>query len=194
MRSRRVIQIRRTRGWLALCAAIALIPWTVYLGFTLPQSYSAQHWQLTWVGFDILLLGFMIATAVLGFVQHHLLTLFAFTTGVLLVCDAWFDVLTAKRGDFAVSVLTAVLGELPIAAVLIFGTLRIARLQGSPLGRARWLSRVRRRASGAQGTPGGPPGACGCGNRMNAQQRRSGEMSFLETAVMEFLRAPPRCA
>lgn len=138
MRSRRVIQIRRTREWLALCASIALIPWTVYLGFTLPQSYSAQHWQLTWVGFDILLLGFMIATAVLGFVGHHLLTLFAFATGVLLVCDAWFDVLTARRGDFAVSILTAVLGELPIAAVLIFGTVRIARLQGSPMGRARW--------------------------------------------------------
>jgi hypothetical protein len=53
----------------------------------------------------------MIATAVLGFAHHHLLTLFAFATGVLLVCDAWFDVLTAKRGDFAVSVLTAALGE-----------------------------------------------------------------------------------
>jgi len=57
-------------------------------------------------------------------------------------------VLTAKRGDFAVSVLAAALGELPIAAVLIFGTLRIARLQGSPVGRARWLFRVRREPSG----------------------------------------------
>lgn len=147
MRSRRVIQIRRTREWLALCAGIALIPWTVYLGFTLPQSYSAQHWQLTWVGFDILLLAFMITTAVLGFVGHQLLTLFAFTTGVLLVCDAWFDVLTAKRGDFVVSILTAVLGELPIAAVLIFGTIRIARLQGSPLGRARSLFGLRGKSS-----------------------------------------------
>jgi hypothetical protein len=155
MRSRRVIQIRRTREWLALCAAIALIPWTVYLGLTLPQSYSAQHWQVTWVGFDVLLLGFMIATAALGFVQHHLLTLFAFTTGVLLVCDAWFDVLTAKRGDFAVSVLTAVLGELPVAAVLIFGTLRIARLQGSPLSRAWWPFRVRRRVVGVRRGPSG---------------------------------------
>jgi len=155
MRSRRVIQIRRTREWLALSAAIALIPWTVYLGLTLPQSYSAQHWQVTWIGFDILLLGFMFATAVLGFVHHHLLTLFAFTTGVLLVCDAWFDVLTAKRGDFAVSVLTAVLGELPIAAVLIFGTLRIARLQGSPLSRAWWPFRVRSRLVGVRRGPSG---------------------------------------
>ena len=116
MRSRRVVQIRRIRGWLALCAAIGLIPWTIFLGLTLPQGYTAQHWQLTWVGFDVLLLVFMTATAVLGFTHHHLLTLFAFTTGVLLVCDAWFDVLTAKRGDLVVAVLTAALGELPLAA------------------------------------------------------------------------------
>lgn len=138
MRSRRGMQIRQMREWLALSAAIALIPWTIYLGLTLPENYTAQHWQATWVGFDILLLAFMIATAVLGFVRHHLLTLFAFSTGVLLVCDAWFDVLTAKRGDFAVSVLTAALGELPLALVLIGGSLRIARLQGHPVGRIKW--------------------------------------------------------
>lgn len=129
MRSRRSIQIRRIREWLAVYAAIALIPWTIYLAFTLPESYTAQHWQAAWVGFDVLLLAFMIATAVLGFAQHRWLTLFAFATGVLLVCDAWFDVLTAERGDFLASVLIAVLGELPLAAVLIIGTLRITRLQ-----------------------------------------------------------------
>ncbi len=58
----------------------------------------------------------MITTAVLGFVGHQLLTLFAFTAGVLLVCDAWFDVLTAKRGNFVVSILSAVLGELPVGS------------------------------------------------------------------------------
>jgi hypothetical protein len=145
MRSRRLVQIRRIREWVALSAAIALIPWTIFLGLTLPQSYTAQHWQLTWVGFDVLLLVFMMATAVLGFTHHHLLTLFAFTTGVLLVCDAWFDVLTARRGDFVIAVLTAALGELPLAAVLIVGTLRIVRLQGPPFSRAWWPFALRRR-------------------------------------------------
>ena len=143
MRSRRLVQIRRIREWVALCAVIALIPWTVFLGLTLPQSYTAQHWQLTWVGFDVLLLVFMMATAVLGFTHHH--SLFAFTTGVLLVCDAWFDVLTARRGDFVVAVLTAALGELPLAAVLIVGALRIVRLQGPPFNKAWWPSALRRR-------------------------------------------------
>lgn len=139
MRSRRWSQIRRIREWLALSASIALIPWTVYLGLTLPQSYTAQHWQATWVGFDLLLLAFLLATAALGFARHRLLPLFAFATGVLLLCDAWFDMLTARRGDFAVSVLTAVLGELPLATVLIGGSVRIARLQAAgPPGRHWW--------------------------------------------------------
>ncbi|HTX97983.1 MAG TPA: hypothetical protein VME67_26035 [Mycobacterium sp.] len=136
MRSRRPGQIRRLREWLTLSAAVALIPWTIYLGLTLPESYPAQHWQATWVGFDVLLLIFMIATAVLGYAQHRLLPLFAFSTGVLLLCDAWFDTLTARRGDFAVAVLTAVLGELPLATVLIGGSIRITRLQARPAGRA----------------------------------------------------------
>jgi hypothetical protein len=138
MRPRRLIQIRRIKEWLALTAAIALVPWTIYLGLTLPQSYTAQHWPATWVGFDLLLLTFMIVTATLGFIRHHWLAMFAFSTGVLLLCDAWFDVMTAKRGDFAMSLATALLGELPLAVVLIGGSLRIASLQVRPLGRGKW--------------------------------------------------------
>jgi hypothetical protein len=102
-----------------------------------------------------LLLVFMIATAVLGFARHHLLTLFALATGVLLGYDAWFDVMTARRGDVAVSVLTAVLGELPLAAVLIVGTLRIARLQGPPSSRPWWPFPPRRPVGGPRPGPSG---------------------------------------
>jgi hypothetical protein len=120
--------IRNARQWLSAAAAIALIPWIVYLVLTLPANYAAHNWRATWVGFDNLLLMFMIATAVLGFLHRHLLTLAAFTTGVLLICDAWFDIMTAGPQDMLASVLTAVLGELPLAAILIGGTLRIVRL------------------------------------------------------------------
>ena len=72
----------------------------------------------------------MIATAVLGFLHHRFLTLVAFTTGVLLVCDAWFDIMTARRGDVVTSVLSAAIVELPLATILIGGTLRIVRLGG----------------------------------------------------------------
>ena len=121
-------QIRRLRLWVSLAAAVGLIPWIVYLALTLPENYSAQHWRVAWVGFDILLLVFMAATAALGFMRRHLVTVAAFATGVLLICDAWFDIVTAGASDRWVSVLTAVLGELPLALILMAGTLRIVRL------------------------------------------------------------------
>jgi hypothetical protein len=47
-------------------------------------------------------------------------------SGTLLLCDAWFDILTASGGtDLEVAVLLAVFGELPLAIVcflLAFGT------------------------------------------------------------------------
>jgi hypothetical protein len=105
----------------------------VYLAYSLPDKYVAHNWPVTWVGFDILLLLFMAATALLGLLRRQLLILTAFTTGVLLFCDAWFDVMTAGPTDRTLSILTAVLGELPLAALLITGALRILRLTATRL-------------------------------------------------------------
>jgi hypothetical protein len=121
-------RIRRIRVLLTVCAAVGLIPWIAYLALTLPDKYVAHNWLATWVGFDLLLFGFMAATAVLGVLRRQLVVIVAFTTGVLLVCDAWFDIITASPVDRTASVLTALLAELPLAAVLITGALRLLRL------------------------------------------------------------------
>ncbi|HZQ31299.1 MAG TPA: hypothetical protein VFB19_06145 [Mycobacterium sp.] len=128
-------RVRRIRLVLMIGAAIALVPWIVYLAFTLPDKYTTYNWTATWVGFDILLLIFIVATAVLGLLRRQLLILTAFTTGVLLVCDAWFDVMTAGPADRWLSILTAALAELPLAVILIGGALRILRLTATRL----WL-------------------------------------------------------
>jgi hypothetical protein len=120
--------IRRIRLWITGAAAAAMVPWIVYLAFTLPKKYIVEHWWGTWLGFDIALLLCMIATAVLGLLHRHLVTLASFTTGVLLICDAWFDTMTAGPNDKLVAILTAALGELPLAVILIGGSLRIVRL------------------------------------------------------------------
>jgi hypothetical protein len=99
--------VRRVRLVLMVGAIVGLIPWTIYLVITLPDKYIAHNWPVTWVGFGILLLVFMAATAVLGLVRRQLLVLTSFTTGILLVCDAWFDVMTAAPTDMWLSVLTA---------------------------------------------------------------------------------------
>ena len=121
-------RIRRLRLVLMCAGMAALIPWTVYLGLTLPDRYVSYDWTATWVGFDLLLLMFMAATAVLGLLRRQLVMMAAFTTGVLLVCDAWFDVMTAAPADLWFPVLTAVFAELPLAVLLITGALRIMRL------------------------------------------------------------------
>jgi hypothetical protein len=121
---------RRIRwGWLGIMTGgtLVLIPWIVYLAFALPDDYLVHDWTATWVGFDLLLLALMTATVIFGMLRRQVMLLTAFATGMLLICDAWFDLLTAGSGDFWVSVLTATLGDLPLAAVLITGTLRLIR-------------------------------------------------------------------
>lgn len=124
-------------GWLGLMigGTIVLIPWIVYLALALPANYLVRDWPATWVGFDLLLLTLMAATIVLGILRRQLMLLTASATAVLLICDAWFDIMTAGPNDFRVSVLTAVLGDLPMAALLIIGTLRLIRLTATRL----WL-------------------------------------------------------
>ena len=123
-----VPRMRRLRLALMVGGAIGLIAWIVYLVITLPANYVAHNWPATWVGFDVLLVAFMVTTAVLVFLRRQLLLLTAFTTGVLLICDAWFDVMTAGPHDLWVSTLTATLVELPLAVILITTPLRILRL------------------------------------------------------------------
>jgi hypothetical protein len=57
----------------------------------------------------------------------------AFTTGVLLICDAWFDIMTAGTGQVWFSVLTAALANVPLAAIMIIGALRLVRLTATRL-------------------------------------------------------------
>src|ERR1700759_3912285 len=126
-------RMRRNRVTLMVAGVIGLIPWMVYLGFTLPANYVAHNWPATWIGFDCVLIAFMVVTVVLGWLRRQLVVLPAFTTGVLLICDAWFDVMTAGPGQLWVSVLTAALLNVPLAAIMIAGAMRIIRLTGTRL-------------------------------------------------------------
>ncbi len=121
-------RVRRIRLSLMVGGSTVMIPWLGYLATTLPENYVAHNWPLTWLGYDVLLMVFMVATAALGYLRRQLLILVAFTTGVLLVCDAWFDLMTAGPRDVGVSVATAVLVELPLAAFMIISALRLMRL------------------------------------------------------------------
>jgi hypothetical protein len=125
-------KLRHTQFGLMAGGALFMIPWIVYLGFTLPQNYTVRDWPLTWLGFDSLLVVFMIATAVLTWLHRQVLVFPAFTTGILLICDAWFDLTTANPSELPTSLLTAVLGTL-LAVVLIGGSLSLVRFNANRL-------------------------------------------------------------
>ncbi|MBF4998099.1 hypothetical protein IRT45_13150 [Nocardia sp. BSTN01] len=126
-RPHKVRVARGLRLWLMVGGSIAMIPWLVYLGFTLPQDYNANHWALVWIGFDIFLVAMMAATAYLGWRRRVLVILPAFGTGVLLLVDAWFDTTTAGPDEIRVSIATAALAEVPLAVVLLTGALALFR-------------------------------------------------------------------
>jgi hypothetical protein len=126
-------RMRRNRLTLMVGGTIALIPWMVYLSFTLPPNYVAHNWPATWIGFDCVLIAFMIATAVLGWLRRQLVVLPGFTTGVLLICDGWFDIMTAGPDQLWISVLTVALGNLPLAVIMITGAVRILWLTATRL-------------------------------------------------------------
>ncbi|WP_405064033.1 hypothetical protein OG474_20940 [Kribbella sp. NBC_01505] len=124
---RTINRIRKWRTALILLCSLALIPWTVYLAVTLPNHYVARNWVATWVGFDILLLATLALTAIAGWKRRVMVFPTAVISGVLLLCDAWFDILTSQRSDLMQAVLSAVLLEIPLALILIGGPLKLMR-------------------------------------------------------------------
>jgi hypothetical protein len=102
-----------------LLAAGGFVGWIIALAIRLPSRYRADHWNVAWVGFDVMLLISLIATAWVFTRRPHLVPTAFVVTAVLLVCDAWFDVTTASgTGDTVVSVVCAAAFELPLAGAL----------------------------------------------------------------------------
>jgi hypothetical protein len=111
---------------LFLCAAV-LIPWTAFLFSTLPLHYAANHWRLAWGGFDLGLGVALAATAVMVVRRSPFAEVTATVTATLLCCDAWFDVLTSRgTSDIAQAVASAVLVELPLAALCFWMARNVA--------------------------------------------------------------------
>jgi hypothetical protein len=118
-------RIRATSEWagrwvprLYLGVAAALIPWTIYLGLTLPQHEAVSHYRAVWVGFDIVLIVVLARIGWFAARRDPRLVLTATAGATLLVADAWFDVMTAATpGARTGAAIDAVLLELPGAVL-----------------------------------------------------------------------------
>jgi hypothetical protein len=123
--------------------AIGLVPWTLWLTFSLPSRHVTEDYDLAWVGFDIVLAAAFAATAWATLRVSQWLVPLAAVTGTMLVCDAWFDVVTSSGGDRLQAVLEAIFAELPLAALCAYIVIDVERFRAT-------VSRLRRPTSAAR--------------------------------------------
>jgi hypothetical protein len=113
-------QLRSVRAhpfaFLAMGATIFLIPWTLIYITQLPDRHTTEHWNVAWTGFDLMLAAALGFTAWCALRERAMLIVGLIVTSVLLVGDAWFDLVTAfGTGDEMLTLFTALVIELPLA-------------------------------------------------------------------------------
>jgi hypothetical protein len=127
--------------------AIGLVPWTLWLTFSLPSRHVTEDYDLAWVGFDIALAAAFAATAWATLRVSQWLVPLAAVTGTMLLCDAWFDVVTSSGGgDRLQAVLEAAFAELPLAALCAYIVIDVERFRAT-VRRLRRPTRAARRAA-----------------------------------------------
>ena len=121
---------RRKIGVLfSIIACTVLVGWIVVLVLTLGRNYTATHWRLAWVGFDVVLLAAFAATGWAFWRGRQIVIACLLVTATLLCCDAWFDViLDLGSSGVWVSIASAVIVEIPLALVMFNAARRLIRL------------------------------------------------------------------
>lgn len=97
-----------------LWCALLLVPWTIYLAFSLPGASVTEHYRLAWVGYDIWLAGVLTRVAWYAWHRDPKVVLVATVAASMLLIDAWFDVTTAEPGSpQVVALVSAFVFEIP---------------------------------------------------------------------------------
>ncbi|HEY0387565.1 MAG TPA: hypothetical protein VGC71_03915 [Gaiellales bacterium] len=110
--------------WLAyafVACSLAMLPWTVWLYRTLPSRATADNWDVAWAGFDVAIAVTLLATAIGALRRSRWTQGAASSAATLLVCDAWFDVLTSRTThELMVAAVMAIVAEGPLALVCVW--------------------------------------------------------------------------
>jgi hypothetical protein len=95
---------------------VGLVPWALWIGYSLPSRHVAHHWDLAWGGFDAVLGAALLGTGFTLLTGRRLAASFASATGALLLADAWFDIVTAADANERwLAVALAAFAEIPLA-------------------------------------------------------------------------------
>jgi len=121
----------------AICSLV-LLPWTVWLYQSLPSRATADNWDVAWAGFDVALAIALLATAIGALRCASWTQGAAAAAATLLVCDAWFDVMTSRTGhELEIAVVMAVAAEGPLALLCLWVARNSERVSEWSAARAR---------------------------------------------------------
>jgi hypothetical protein len=107
--------------------ALALIPWMVYLGVTLPSTERISE-RTAWIGFDVGLMAMLGLTAVLAHRRSVRLAHASMATATMLAVDAWFDIFTSGGGSALVQALQLAVVEFSLAGLCVWISLHAGTL------------------------------------------------------------------
>lgn len=149
------------RRWLAplfFLAGLGLLPWTAYLIVTLPSRHlQTGYYDFAWGGFDVGLAALLVATGV-GLLRRRLwVQSTATAAATMLLCDAWFDVLSSHPGrERLTAVVLAAIAELPSAAICLLIARHVEEVAERAQRYALVARRLRPRRCAAVTTAGAP--------------------------------------
>jgi hypothetical protein len=141
-------QVVRWVGPAFVLFSVIMVPWTIYLGYSLPARQDSPRYDIAWVGFDVLLLLALAGTGYFALRRSAYLAIAAAATATMLVVDAWFDVMTSPQRQLPQAITSAVLIELPLAGLcawLSYHTQHLEQQRMVLLMRRRPAARARRR-------------------------------------------------
>ena len=119
--------------WVApffLVVGVGLVLWTIWIAYDLPRRHVARHWDVAWAGFDVMMAALLLVTAYGAARRAAWLQSAAAASATMLVCDAWFDIVTSGRGaDLAMSLASGFVIELPLAAICVWVARNAERAQ-----------------------------------------------------------------
>jgi hypothetical protein len=130
-------RLRRLFLIATIVCSVVLVVWIGVLAVTLPRFYRVGDWRGAWVGLDIAELAVFAATAWAAWRGRQVLIMCLLVLPTLLLTDAWFDVtLDAHTSGFLISVLSALLIEIPLSIAALIAARRLMHLT---IGRMRSL-------------------------------------------------------
>lgn len=117
---------------LYITMSIVLIPWTIYLGASLPTHHLSAHWDISWSGLDVGIILAMLATGIFAIRKSIWIAITSSIVGTLLIVDAWFDIMSERRElQFHEALFLAIVFELPIALVSYYVAYRVLKSNNS---------------------------------------------------------------